>query len=106
GPFRLRSRRTARGQGVRLGRERTQAVICADTSSIARYLDGQAGPDVDLVAAAIENEDLVLAPMTVTELLSHTGARPLLDPLLGNAPLLPIMEGFWVRAGLTRRRLR
>jgi len=81
-------------------------VICADTSSVARYLDGESGPDVDLVAAAIEDEDLVLAPMIVTELLSHTGARPLLDPLLRNAPVLPIMDGFWERAGLMRRRIR
>lgn len=81
-------------------------MICADTSSIARYLDGESGPDVDLVAAAIEDEDLVLSPITVTELLSYTDARPLLDPLIRSAPVLPITEGFWERAGLMRRRLR
>ena len=81
-------------------------MICADTSSVARYLDGQSGPDVEQVAAAIEEEELVLSPVTVTELLSHTGARPLLDPLLRNAPVLPIVHGFWERAGLMRRRIR
>ena len=81
-------------------------MICADTSSVARYLDGKSGPDVEQVAAAIEDENLVLAPMTVTELLSHSGARPLLDPLLRNAPVLPVMDGFWERAGLMRRSIR
>lgn len=81
-------------------------MICADTSSVARYLDGESGHDVDLVATAIEDEDLMLSPITVTELLSYTGARPLLEPLLRNAPVLPITEGFWERAGLMRRRIR
>ena len=81
-------------------------MICAATSSVARYLDGDSGHDVDLVAAAIENQELVLSPITVTELLSHTGARPLLDPLLRSAPMLPITDGFWERAGLMRRLIR
>jgi hypothetical protein len=81
-------------------------VICADTSSIARYLDGESGHDVILVAAAIEDESLVLSPITVTELLSYAGARPLLEPLIRNAPVLAITEGFWERAGLMRRRIR
>lgn len=81
-------------------------MICADTSSLARYLDGAAGRDIDLVMDAVDAKSLVVAPPTVAELLSHTLERPLLAPLLHNAVLLPLEPGFWERAGLTRRRLR
>lgn len=81
-------------------------MICADTSSIARYLDGAEGPDVDLVAQAIEDARLVLAPPTITELLAHAIERPMLTPMLRNAVTLPLEAGFWERAGLMRRRVR
>lgn len=81
-------------------------MICADTSSIARYLDGAEGPDVDLVIQAIEDERLVLAPPTITELLAYTVERPMLTPMLRNAVTLPLEAGFWERAGLIRRRIR
>ncbi|RZJ94193.1 MAG: hypothetical protein EON88_13055 [Brevundimonas sp.] len=81
-------------------------MICADTSSMARYLDGAAGRDVDLVFEAVNAGSLVLAPPTVTELLSYSIVRPMLTPLLRNAVVLPVASGFWERAGLTRRSIR
>jgi predicted nucleic acid-binding protein len=81
-------------------------VICADTSSMARYLDGAAGRDVDLVAEAVHAGLLVLAPPTITELLSYSIERPMLTPLLRNAVVLPLATGFWERAGLTQRGVR
>jgi hypothetical protein len=81
-------------------------VICSDTSSLARYLDGATGRDVDLVSEAVEDALLVLAPPTITELLAFAGERPALTPLLRNAVVLQLETGFWERAGLARRRIR
>ena len=81
-------------------------MICADTSSLARYLDGADGPDIDLLIDAVDAARLVIAPTTVTELLSHVVARPLLGPLLQDAVVLELTPGFWERAGLSRRVIR
>ena len=81
-------------------------MICSDTSSLARYLDGDAGRDVDLLIEAVDEATLVLSPPTITELLSHAVERPLLASLLSNAVVLPLLPGFWERAGLTRRKVR
>lgn len=81
-------------------------MICSDTSSLARYLDGAEGRDIDLIVEAIDAGQLVLSPPTITELLSHTAERPLLTPLLHNAIVLPLQPGFWERAGVARRSVR
>lgn len=73
---------------------------------MARYLDGAAGRDVELVFEAVSAGTLVLAPPTVTELLSYSIERPMLTPLLRNAVVIPLSTGFWERAGLTRRSIR
>jgi predicted nucleic acid-binding protein len=73
---------------------------------MARYLDGETGRDIDLLAEAVSEQTLVLSPPTITELMSHAVDRPLLAQLLSNAVVLPLTTGFWERAGLTRRKLR
>lgn len=81
-------------------------MICADTSSLVRILEGQSGPDIALITRAAQKGDLVIAPPTVTELLSYTEARPRLADLLAIASVLPLEASAWERAGLARRKLK
>lgn len=81
-------------------------MICADTSSLVRFLEGESGPDIELIARAALRGDLVVAPPTVTELLSYTEARPRLGDLLAIASVLPLEPTAWEKAGLIRRGLK
>ena len=80
-------------------------MIAADSSSLIGYLQGEAGPDIDLIDQAIGRQDLVLAPPVITELRSGAAANPALERLLAQTPVLPIDGGLWHRAGQHRRLL-
>ena len=77
-------------------------MLCIDTSALIAYLEGATGTDVDLVDQAFADEVGVLSPVTVTELLSDPGLRPAVRQTILELPVLPIVEGFWERAGLLR----
>ena len=86
-------------------------MICADTSSLIAYWEGQRGPDVDLIDLALADQVLVLAPVCLSELLSSPRLTPSFEKALLQVPLLEIMPGYWERAGklratLMRRRYR
>ena len=80
-------------------------MICADTSSLVAYWEGQQGPDVDLIDLALADQVLVLAPVCLSELLSSPRLTPSLEKALLQVPLLEIMPGFWERAGKLRANL-
>ncbi len=78
-------------------------MIAADTSSLRRYWSGADGADVRLVDSALAREDLVVAPVVITELLSDPSSRAILPFVLG-LRLLDITPGYWLRAGEMRAR--
>ena len=78
-------------------------MIAADSSSLVAFLSDEAGADVDLVATAVTNGQLVLPPAVVTEVLS--GSASLQDTLMRVMQLEPT-DGYWERAGALRRKLR
>lgn len=45
-------------------------MLCLDTSSLIAYLQGDNGPDVELIDQALVDRIGALAPVTVSELLS------------------------------------
>jgi predicted nucleic acid-binding protein len=81
-------------------------MIAADTSSLVAYFDGQRGGDVDQIATAFTASDLVLPPVVVTEILSDPAGASALETLIGQLPTLELHNGYWTRAGTTRRHLR
>jgi predicted nucleic acid-binding protein len=81
-------------------------MIATDTSSLVAYLEGSTGPDVERLAAALAGVDLVLPPVVVTEILSDPGPRRALQPQIEKVEMLPILDGYWQRAGNLRRILR
>lgn len=80
-------------------------MIAVDSSSWIAYLAGEAGPDVETVEEALAQRQACLPPVVLTELLSDPRLPSSVAGLLRQLPLLPVLEGFWERAGLLRARL-
>jgi predicted nucleic acid-binding protein len=81
-------------------------LIAADTSSLIHYLNGADTADRPRVRAALSAQTLCLPPPVKTELLSGFPREDELPAILQLAPLLPIADGFWERAGENRHLLR
>ena len=77
-------------------------MLCLDTSSVIAYLQGTEGIDIDVLDQALLDQVGVLSPVTVAELLSDPHLSPTLRRTILELPTLPIVEGFWERAGLLR----
>ena len=80
-------------------------MIAADTSSISSYFKGEPGADVRLLDAALTNGILRLPPVVLTELLSDAGLESTLAPFLAQFKMLHLTDGYWERAGKSRRQL-
>lgn len=80
-------------------------MIAGDSSSLVAYFQGEKGLDVGAIANAIANDKLCLPPVVVTELLSYPKASPAIASVISALPLLPILDGYWERAGKSRRKI-
>jgi len=80
-------------------------MIAADTSSLSAFFKGESGRDIELVAQAM-NGDLRLPPLVVTEMLSDPKAAADMMETVAHFLVLPILDGYWERAGETRRTLK
>jgi predicted nucleic acid-binding protein len=80
-------------------------MLCLDTSSVIAYLQGDLGTDVTVIEEALTDQVGVLAPVTVAELLSDPWLRPDVRRTLLELPALPVLDGYWERAGLLRAKL-
>lgn len=80
--------------------------VAADTNVLIHFLQGDGGADIVLLRRALLDEALLLPPPVLSEMAS----APLLPEQtmlqLQALPLLPLTQGFWVRAGLLRREIR
>jgi hypothetical protein len=81
-------------------------MIAADTSSLSAFLKGEKGKDIDRLAAAFASGELVVPPVVLTEILSDPEAGKSIDAHMPNLLTLEIVDGYWVRAGHTRRLLK
>jgi predicted nucleic acid-binding protein len=81
-------------------------MIATDTSSFIAYFQGDAGADIEHIVVALTAGELVLPPVVVTELLSDPKPSSLLQPLIKRIEMLPIISGYWERAGRIRRQMK
>ncbi len=77
-------------------------MIAADTSSLVAFLEGSTGEDVDLVQTALDQKQLVLPPVVLTEILSEPDLPSSTRKTLTDLPVLDLEPGYWERAGLLR----
>ena len=81
-------------------------MVAVDTSTIAAYLGGHTGADVNKLDKGLLSGSLLSPPVVITELLLRPGLRAASINLLTSLPRLPITEGYFERAGELRRAYR
>jgi len=77
-------------------------MIAADTSTWIAFLQGDDGEDVRLLDRALEDRQVLMAPVVLTELLSDPKASGDVGKTLAAVPLIEIKSGYWQRAGSLR----
>jgi predicted nucleic acid-binding protein len=77
-----------------------------DACVVISFLAGEATPQVEALATLLSDAEAILAPSTVTELLSDPKGGSDLAPLIDNLQTLEIGEGYWARAGKLRANVR
>jgi len=80
-------------------------MIAADTSTWIVYLEGGAGEDAQLLDRALEDRQVVMAPVVLTELLSDPKLPSGVAKTLSEVPLMEIVSGYWQRAGVLRAKV-
>jgi predicted nucleic acid-binding protein len=80
-------------------------VIAADTSTWVAFLQGDSGEDTRLLDRALDDRQVVMVPVVLTELLSDPKLPPVTAATLSALPLLTIGVDYWQRAGLLRARV-
>jgi predicted nucleic acid-binding protein len=77
-------------------------MIAAESSSWIAFLAGQGGQDVHMLAKALADNQLLMAPLVLTELLSDPKLPKDVAETLLALPLIDIQPGYWYRAGTLR----
>jgi predicted nucleic acid-binding protein len=80
-------------------------VIAADTSTWIAFFDGSSGEDVQLLDRALEDRQVVMAPVVLTGHLSDPKLPSDVAETISEVPLIEIASGYWQRAGVLRGRV-
>jgi predicted nucleic acid-binding protein len=80
-------------------------MIAADTSTWVAFLEGGAGEDVQLLDTALEDRQVVMVPVVLTELLSDPNLPSGVAETLSEVPSIEIASGYWQRAGGLRAKV-
>ena len=80
-------------------------MITADTSTWVAFLEGNAGEDVKLLDRALEDRQVLMVPVVLTELLSDPKLPIRVAETLSEVPSIEIAPGYWQRAGGLRAKV-
>ena len=80
-------------------------MIAADTSTWVAFLEGAGGEDAKLLDKALEDRQVLMVPVVLTELLSDPKLPSSVAETLAEVPLVEIGLGYWQRAGALRARV-
>jgi len=80
-------------------------MIAIDTSSFIAYLGGEDGEDVGQVEFAFSQNQAVLPPAVLSELLSDPKLEKKVAYLVQELPQLEILAGYWERVGILRSKV-
>ena len=80
-------------------------MIAADTSTWIAFLEGDKGEDVDLLDRALQERQVLMVPVVLTELLSDPKLPASVAETLSDVPMIEIAAGFWQRAGALRAKV-
>ena len=74
-------------------------MIAADTSTWIAFLQGESGEDALLLDRALNDRQVLMAPVVLTELLSDPKLPRHVAQTLMGVPLIEVKNGYWERAG-------
>lgn len=80
-------------------------MIAADTSTWVAFLEGDHGEDAQLLDKALNDRQVVMVPVVLTELLSDPKLPAGVAETLSEVPLVETGTGYWQRAGTLRARV-
>ena len=77
-------------------------MIAADTSTWIAFLQGGVGADAELLDRALDDRQVLMPPVVLTEVLSDPGLPTSVAQTLSELPLIEIRPGYWQRAAALR----
>jgi predicted nucleic acid-binding protein len=80
-------------------------VIAADTSTWIAFLEGSSGEDVELLDRALEDRQVVMVPVVLTEILSDAKLPSDVAETISEVPVMEVAAGYWQRAGALRAKV-
>ena len=85
-------------------------MIAVDTSTWIAFFEGDEGVDAELLDRALQDRQVMMVPVVLTEILSDPKLPSAVSQTLLELPVIEIEPGYWQRAGelrakvLTKRR--
>jgi predicted nucleic acid-binding protein len=80
-------------------------MIAADTSTWMAFLQGEAADDTELLDQALQDRQLLMVPVVLTELLSDPKMPVDVARTLCDLPAIEIGSDYWKRAGALRAKV-
>ena len=80
-------------------------MIAADTSTWVAFLQGERGQDVEVLDKALNDRQVLMVPVVLTELLSDPQLPQEVAETLLEVPLIEVEPGYWHLAGILRARV-
>jgi predicted nucleic acid-binding protein len=80
-------------------------MIAADTSTWVAFLEGGVGEDTQLLDKALEDRQVVMVPVVLTELLGDPKLPSGVVATLSEVPVIEVESGYWQRAGVLRAKV-
>jgi predicted nucleic acid-binding protein len=77
-------------------------MIAVDTSTWIAFLQGDAGKDAELLDRALQDRQVLMVPVVLTELSSDPRLPAGISRTLSDLPLIEDRSGYWQRAGALR----
>jgi len=80
-------------------------MIAADTSTWIAFLQGETANDTELLDQALQDRQLLMVPVVLTELLSDPKLSVDVSRTLCDLPAIQIGNDYWQRAGALRAKV-
>lgn len=80
-------------------------MIAADTSTWIAFFQGVSAKDTQLLDQALKEQQMLMVPVVLTELLSEPSLAPAVARTLADVPQVEVESGYWERAGALRAKV-
>jgi hypothetical protein len=75
-------------------------MIAVDTSTWIGFLQGDGGEDAELLDRALQDQQVLMVPVVLTEVLSDPKLPAEVSQTLSELPLIGVEPGYWQRAAV------